>query len=72
MAVLAKENEARRQAGISAAGEGPDTLPFVVDLRGVNQFYELADRLQKKATPPAGWRRFWARIFYGMPGRVGR
>ena len=48
MAVLAKENETRRQAGISAAGEGPDTLPFVVDLRGVYQFYELADRLQRK------------------------
>jgi membrane dipeptidase len=46
--VLAKENEARRKAGISAAGEGPDTVPFVVDLRGVNQFYSLADRLQKK------------------------
>lgn len=48
MEVLAKENEARRKAGISAAGEGPDTVPFVVDLRGVNQFYSLADRLQKK------------------------
>ena len=48
MAVLAKENEERRKAGISAAGERPDTVPFVVDLRGVNQFYSLADRLQKK------------------------
>jgi len=48
MHVLAKENEERRRAGISAAGEGPDTLPFVVDLRGVYQFYELADRLQKR------------------------
>ena len=48
MSVLAKEIEARRKAGISAAGERPDTLPFVVDLRGVNQFVTLADRLQKK------------------------
>ncbi len=47
MAVLAKEIETRRKAGISAAGERPDTLPFVLNLRGVNQFYELADRLQK-------------------------
>lgn len=46
--VLAKEIEARRKAGISAPGEGPDTLPFVVDLRGVDQFYSLADRLRKK------------------------
>jgi membrane dipeptidase len=48
MAVLAKEIEARRKAGVSAAGERPDTLPFAIDLRGVNQFYSLADRLQKK------------------------
>ena len=48
MAVLAKEVEVRRKAGVSAAGERPDTLPFVIDLRGVNQFYSLADRLQKK------------------------
>jgi membrane dipeptidase len=48
MAVLAKQIEERRKAGVSAAGERPDTLPFVVDLRGVNQFYSLADRLQKR------------------------
>jgi membrane dipeptidase len=45
---LAKEIAARRAAGISAAGERPDTFPFVVDLRGVNQFRELAGRLQKR------------------------
>jgi membrane dipeptidase len=45
---LGRENAERRKAGISAAGEGPDTLPFVVDLRGVNQFSSLADRLRKK------------------------
>jgi membrane dipeptidase len=48
MEVLAKEHETRHKAGISAAGERADTVPFVVDLRGVNQFYALADRLQKK------------------------
>jgi membrane dipeptidase len=48
MAVLAKEIEARRKAGVSAAGERPDTLPFVVDLRGVNQFHDLANRLRKR------------------------
>jgi membrane dipeptidase len=42
---LAKEIEARRAAGISAAGERPDTFPFVVDLRGVSQFRDLANRL---------------------------
>jgi membrane dipeptidase len=47
-AALASEVEARRAAGISAAGEGPDTLPFVADLRGPNQFRELAQRLQRR------------------------
>jgi membrane dipeptidase len=43
---LAAEIAARRAAGISATGEGPQTFPFVVDLRGVGQFHELADRLR--------------------------
>jgi membrane dipeptidase len=40
-AVLAKEIAERRAAGISAAGERPDTYPFVVDLRGPDQFRKL-------------------------------
>lgn len=40
-AVLAKEIAGRRAAGISAAGERPDTYPFVVDLRGPDQFRKL-------------------------------
>jgi membrane dipeptidase len=47
-AALAREVEARRAAGISAAGEGPDTFPFVVDLRGPSQFHELAERLHRR------------------------
>jgi membrane dipeptidase len=46
--VLAKEVEERRKAGIAAAGEGPHSLPFVVDLRGVNQFYALAEQLRQR------------------------
>ncbi len=46
--VLAREIEQRRKAGVSAAGERPDTLPFVIDLRGVSQFYALADRLKQR------------------------
>jgi membrane dipeptidase len=45
---LATEIAARRAAGISAKGERPDTFPFVVDLRGVGQFRELADRLERR------------------------
>jgi membrane dipeptidase len=47
-AVLAREIEERRKAGIAAAGEGPHTLPFAVDLRGATQFFELAARLDKR------------------------
>lgn len=47
-AMLAKEIEERRKAGISAAGEGPDTYPFVVDLRGPQQFHKLAQLLGQK------------------------
>ncbi|AIF48952.1 dipeptidase [Dyella japonica] len=47
-ATLAKEIQERRKAGISAAGERPDTYPFVVDLRGPQQFHELAQRLARK------------------------
>jgi membrane dipeptidase len=46
--VLAAEVAARRKAGVSAAGERPDTLPFVVDLRGANQFHDLAARLSRR------------------------
>ena len=44
-AVLAKEIAERRAAGISAAGERPDTYPFVVDLRGPEQFRKLVGLL---------------------------
>jgi membrane dipeptidase len=45
---LAAEIAARRAAGISAKGERPDTFPFVVDLRGVGQFRELANLLEQR------------------------
>ena len=45
---LAEIVEARRKAGIGAAGEGPHTLPFAEDLRGPGQFHDLADRLSKR------------------------
>ncbi|HEX7116480.1 MAG TPA: membrane dipeptidase [Steroidobacter sp.] len=45
---LAQEVERRRAAGVGATGERADTFPFVLDLRGVNQFYELAERLRRR------------------------
>lgn len=47
-AVLAKEIAARQAAGISAKGERPDTYPFVVDLRGPDQFRKLVGLLRVK------------------------
>lgn len=45
---LAREIAQRQAAGISAAGERPDTYPFVVDLRGPQQFHRLAQLLVQK------------------------
>lgn len=51
-AVIAKEHEARRAAGIAATGERPDTVPFVVDLRGPDQFRKLARLLAARGYTP--------------------
>ncbi|OJU17371.1 MULTISPECIES: membrane dipeptidase [unclassified Sphingomonas] len=51
-AKLAKEIADRRAAGISATGERPDTYPFVVDLRGPDQFRKLARLLEAKGYSP--------------------
>lgn len=45
---LAEQVAQRRAAGASAAGERSDTLPFVIDLRGVDQFRELARLLDER------------------------
>jgi len=45
---LAKEVAERAKAGIGATGERADTYPFVVDLRGVDQFEKLARLLAAK------------------------
>ncbi|HVU22810.1 MAG TPA: membrane dipeptidase [Opitutus sp.] len=50
---LAREVAARHQAGIGAAGERADTLPFVIDLRGVGQFRKLTRLLAAQGFTPA-------------------
>ncbi|MFI0481513.1 dipeptidase [Actinomadura sp. 9N215] len=45
---LAEQVARRQAAGASAAGERGDTFPFVVDLRGVDQFRELARLLAER------------------------
>lgn len=45
---LAEHVALRREAGVGAAGERADTLPFVLDLRGVDQFRELIRLLERR------------------------
>jgi membrane dipeptidase len=51
-AALAKEHAERRAAGVAAPGEGPDTYPFTVDLRGPDQFRKLARLLGERGFTP--------------------
>ena len=44
-AVINKEVEQRRKAGIAAKGEKPGVVPFIPDLQGPGQFQKLADML---------------------------
>jgi membrane dipeptidase len=45
---LAEHVALRREAGVGAAGERDDTLPFVLDLRGVDQFRDLVRLLEQR------------------------
>ncbi|MER5878758.1 membrane dipeptidase [Streptomyces sp. NPDC001910] len=45
---LAEHVALRREAGVGAAGERDDTLPFVLDLRGVDQFRDLIRLLEQR------------------------
>ena len=50
---LEEEVADRARAGIGAKGEGADTYPFVVDLRGVDQFRKLQGLLAARGFSPA-------------------
>jgi membrane dipeptidase len=45
---LADQVAERARAGVGAAGERSDTLPFVEDLRGVDQFRDLVRLLEQR------------------------
>jgi len=47
-AIVREEIAARKAAGIGAKGENPDTVPFVADLIGPDQFHKLAGLLKAK------------------------
>ena len=69
-AALAKEIEERRAAGIGATGERPDTYPFVVDLRGPDQFRKLAQMLADKGVKPRVIDKVLGQNFISYAGRV--
>jgi membrane dipeptidase len=50
---LAREHEERVRQGVAAKGESATTYPFVVDLRGPDQFRKLAEMLRKRGHPQA-------------------
>ena len=47
-AKLAEHVALRKEAGVGAQGERRDTFPFVVDLRGVDQFHALIRLLERR------------------------
>ena len=47
-AAMRRENAERRAAGIAAAGENPDTLPFVEELSGPDLFRRLIAKLERR------------------------
>ncbi|MEV7034491.1 membrane dipeptidase [Streptomyces sp. NPDC093272] len=69
-AALAEHVAARRAAGVGAAGERADTYPFVVDLRGVDQFRDLARLLEKRGFSSGRIEKILGRNFLDYADRV--
>lgn len=67
---IAKQIEERRQAGIGATGENPDTLPFVADLQGPEQFRDLARHLRARGYKEARVEKILGRNFVDYAARV--
>ncbi|QUD87957.1 dipeptidase [Phenylobacterium montanum] len=67
---LAKEIAERRAAGVSAKGEGPDTYPFVVDLRGPGQYATIVDLLSRRGVKAAVIDKVLGRNFIDYAARV--
>lgn len=62
-AALAAEVADRKARGIGATGEGPETYPFAIDLRGPTQFFDLADRLKARGHSTARIEKILGRNF---------
>ncbi|MEV6019072.1 MULTISPECIES: membrane dipeptidase [unclassified Streptomyces] len=67
---LAEHVALRRQAGVGAAGERDDTLPFVLDLRGVDQFRDLVRLLERRGFGSERIEKILGRNFLDYADRV--
>ncbi|MER8182265.1 membrane dipeptidase [Kitasatospora sp. NPDC094015] len=67
---LADHVELRRSSGVAAAGERADTLPFVLDLRGVDQFRELVRLLERRGFGSGRIEKILGRNFLDHAARV--
>ncbi|MFI9832382.1 dipeptidase [Streptomyces sp. NPDC051913] len=67
---LAEHVARRQEAGVSAAGERADTFPFVVDLRGVEQFRELMRLLEQRGFSSGRIEKIMGRNFVDYAERV--
>jgi membrane dipeptidase len=69
-ATLAEHVAQRQAAGVSAAGERADTLPFVIDLRGVSQFYQLIGLLEARGYTQDRIEKILGKNFADYAGRI--
>jgi membrane dipeptidase len=67
---LAKEVAQRAQAGIGATGERADTYPFVVDLRGPDQFRKLISLLKARGHSEARIEKIMGLNFFAFAREV--
>jgi len=67
---LVEHVAARQAAGASAAGERADTLPFVEDLRGVDQFRKLVRLLEERGHSDERIAKIMGRNFVDYAARI--
>lgn len=60
----------RQAAGVGAAGERADTFPFVVDLRGVDQFHTLIRLLEQRGFSSGRIEKIMGRNFLDYADRI--
>jgi membrane dipeptidase len=70
--VLADHVAERQAAGVGAAGERADTLPFVLDLSGVDQFHRLMTILEQRGHSWARIEKVMGRNFIEYAARIWR